>query len=1360
VGKKSEYKSNKSVAKNPTVPISVDDPRLAWNKVNQTKSRQGAEVEIIGADGKSLVQGGSSLATPNGGLRSDNVNNPERVVVPPTNGNPAYTIEGFGALVLTDITNVQAVWSGENIVVTFDWDYEDPSNDTVSEFILEITADGITRKTPYGSFPVNRTQVGQTATLTKSLNRSTLGIFRTTITSVCVYAIDSFYNKSNSVCDTSIPAYVLNLPVPVITVTAATNGYNVAYTIPTESVFDAIDIVEYESDSSTEPTGVDYSRVYFSSISPAKIITINTNSRWVKARFSSDGGVYTAFSAAQKVTPLSPISVDTTGPANVTSVSRAVGIDTSGYLGFNGYADVSWPAVIDSTLRGYRLRFSNDGGTTYTYANSPGAGTTYRLGGLSVGSTYKLAVATYDEFNNTSSSYVSASDFTITGTPAAALTVTAGQMQLGYGVGGNAANRGLYFDSSNYWYIKSDDSANLKVGGDLSNYILWDGAKFTIDGDIVARGGSFSGNILMSTTNASIYSGTVNSSGTLTGDGFALNSSGLKVAKGSNSVTIDAANGLILANAGNIGGWTINSSEIKRSATGQGTLSLNSSLGYISVSNDNIANQTAGINSPTLATDNVFWSGGTGPTDVSSPFKVDLSGKLYATSAEVKGVVTAGSGAFGNLSPSGNITVGWRVDNNGIVAINDTLNGGYGRIKVGNYSIKSNDKFDFGIYDDSQGSSGDAIFRTDTVANIETAAEAKRVFIGDLSRHVEVAKSAPFGANGSVSVMPSSDPDAIKAYRTGGLRNMFTISTNQITSDANGSIIEYPSAFTGDVLIEYDPGLPNNRSDNPWRKIVNMYLNTRGVSGVLYYFANYSIYQNTCNTAPGSGSSFTTYNIDPLRPIISGTTRSAVYTEASGGGYASYAVYSNLSAQDAINALKEHAIAANNGCAQVPEFTNGPLILMGDTGARITFAGSNTKSWRVYRTQGGINGTVVGSGNGNNVDITDTGLSPNTIYSYGITIYSELSQTGIETSLAYDKTTAAAGTGNPTPTPTAGSITYYIGTSRCNGPSGTYVSQPSVSGPFTAASMPTDTDSYSSGTVTVYKYRSTAQAAQTAAEQDACSYGYTPTPVAPTPTPTPVAPTPTPVAPTPVSPVAPVTPVAPTTYYYATSNCDFQLEEYVEEPTCSTTTTLPSGYVANELKTSIGARTARYEYYGTTDCTTSLAQVQQGACSPVTPTPVAPTPTPVAPTPVAPTPTPVAPTPTPVAPTPVAPTPTPVAPTPVAPTPTPVAPTPTSDCPPAGVSYTVTRITTATCADLGLQRICTSGLNDYCVPSGGSTPTPVAPTPTPVAPTPVAPTPVASSGNRICTQSDYINLPYGQCNQAGNCEVYGSGSTC
>jgi hypothetical protein len=797
----SKYKSGKSVAKNPTVPISADDPRVAWNKVSQTKSRQGAEIDIIGLDGKSLIAGGTNTSNPTGVNGSVNpAGTKEKQYIPPSNGNPGYKT-GYGAIVPTNVSSVSASWSGEDLVVTFNWDYSNASNSTIAEFVLEVTADGITRQTPYGSFIPNKTQTAQTLTLTKSLNRSTIGIFRTSITSVCVYAIDSFYNKSTSVCDASIPAYVLSIAVPVITVTAAISGYNVAYTIPTESMFDAIDIVEYESTASTEPTGVTYSRVYFDSISPANVITLNTNSRWVKARFSSDSGVYTAFSAAQKITPTSPVTADTTGPANVASVTTSGGLDTTGTIGFNGYADISWAAVTTGGIRGYRIRYRpvTSPVSSYSYADSPGTGTAYRLSGLGVGLTYEFAVATYDEYNNDSTSYVAGSNVAISGTPFIGTNVsTTGYFQAGvsgtdtgtfkFGYGVDTGKRGLVFNTNNYWYIDSAQSASLKVGGSTTNYISWDGSTFAIDGDITARSGYFAGNVGI-ISGGSLYSGTY---GAASGNaGYILNTSGLRFDFGTTQgiTTIDASNGKLTTASANIGGWSVNATEISKTQTGQGKISLNSAQGYISISNDGIASQTAGINSPTLATDNVFWSGGTGPTDSSSPFRVTLAGTVYATNAEITGTIKATGGGFGTFS-SGTITNGWTIDATGIIS------SGTGRIKVGNYSIQSNTGSDFLVYDDNL---SQYLMYTDfkryDIAGEESATGSTfiyRLSLGQEGRQVEVAKNAQISGSYSGSA---------EDYRSGGLRNMYTITTSGFTSNPTA----FPSAGNGSVLLVYTP---------------------------------------------------------------------------------------------------------------------------------------------------------------------------------------------------------------------------------------------------------------------------------------------------------------------------------------------------------------------------------------------------------------------------------------------------------------------------------------------------------------------------------------------------------------------------
>lgn len=319
---KSQYRGKKSVAKNTTVSISADDPRVAWNNISNTKSRIGAEIDIIGLNGKSLVAGGTGVNNPTGSTATVNPEGTKsKIYIPPSNGRPGYALNA-DSIIPAPVTNVVAVWSGDDLVITFNWGYNVASNKTVSEFIVELTGEGVTQRTPLGSFTPNRTQTAQTITVTKKINEITFGgNFTVDLSAICVLTMDPFYNVSEKACAATVPVYVLDLPVPVITVTPITSGYSVAYTTPTQSIYDAIEISEYESNATTEPTGVTYTVSYWDSINPANVIVPNINPRWVKARFSSGARIFTAYSAAQKVTPTSPVSLDNTPPNETTNTS-------------------------------------------------------------------------------------------------------------------------------------------------------------------------------------------------------------------------------------------------------------------------------------------------------------------------------------------------------------------------------------------------------------------------------------------------------------------------------------------------------------------------------------------------------------------------------------------------------------------------------------------------------------------------------------------------------------------------------------------------------------------------------------------------------------------------------------------------------------------------------------------------------------------------------------------------------------------------------------------------------------------------------------------------------------------------------
>lgn len=421
--------------------------------------------------------------------------------------------------------------------------------------------------------------------------------------------------------------------------------------------------------------------IVYSGTSPANISSTIYENTYLLVRYYDDFENPSNYSAEQIVVPLSPVTVDITGPGNVsqTGMSTSSGIDTSGTLGFNGYINLSWSAVTESSLRGYRIRFTTDTvDPVYSYVdypidqtNIPTGTLSYKIQGLSVGATYSLAIATYDQYNNTSTDYIDFTDTEISGTPAITDYITAGNFQFGQGIdptnttGITGMKRGLFFDDSNYWFLNSSDSARLKVGGSTDNYLLWDGQDFSIDGNITARGGSFSGNIALTTSGASIYSGDVTTSpGNLTGDGFIFNKDGILIRKGSNQVSLDTTNGAITANKGEIADWEISASKIEKL--------------------DPTSGKYAGLSSTGLYK---FWSGSTSAGGDTTQFAVDRTGRVFASNVQI-----AGGGIDIGALPT-NLTSGFHVTSAGLMYATGAQINGYieatsGKI-TGNFQVES-----------------------------------------------------------------------------------------------------------------------------------------------------------------------------------------------------------------------------------------------------------------------------------------------------------------------------------------------------------------------------------------------------------------------------------------------------------------------------------------------------------------------------------------------------------------------------------------------------------------------------------------------------------------------------------------------
>lgn len=182
-------------------------------------------------------------------------------------------------------------------------------------------------------------------------------------------------------------------------------------------------------------------------------------------------------------------------------------------------------------------------------------------------------------------------------------------------------------DNAKFWV---DENGNLFFSGTLQATVGEFSGKITATSGYI--GGStgwtiestyiYNGKPSYSSTNSGIYIGT---------DGISLGDSSHYV-KASKSGQLICNN--ILAEGGTVGGWTINDYKI--------------------YAGDGVSVKTAAIQSPSSAIEWVFAAGGSKHSGYEDcPFRVNKSGKLYATGADISGAITATSGNIGGCTISG-----------------------------------------------------------------------------------------------------------------------------------------------------------------------------------------------------------------------------------------------------------------------------------------------------------------------------------------------------------------------------------------------------------------------------------------------------------------------------------------------------------------------------------------------------------------------------------------------------------------------------------------------------------------------------------------------------------------------------------
>jgi len=390
------------------------------------------------------------------------------------------------------------------------------------------------------------------------------------------------------------------------------------------------------------------------------------------------------------VTPIAPIVVDTVAPSNATGLTVTAS-NSGGANGMSGYIVARWNESIDTTLRGARLRVRAQGDAFYQYENLAASvsGTgSYQIGNLIPGFVYEVAIASYDEINNTSSFTISspsaivipfgvpASEY-ITASAAASSSIVAlsstvsgsmiGQIIAGYGLVSGTRITGsftgsvsitpntasvfsssivsLYKGMANWQsYVTAGASMRFGTGINGTQHGIWldnNNYWYTTGNLRVGSNTSFigwDGQTASITGDITAKSGSfdgnifITSSGTLvaasslTGARVLLNRNGIIAynSSGINTFTLDAGNGNIGASAGVIGGWNITSASLY-AGTGASTV---------------------GLALPSSSTDIAIWAGSAIKTG--APFRVAANGAASMSNAYVAGSIIFTAGYVGN----------------------------------------------------------------------------------------------------------------------------------------------------------------------------------------------------------------------------------------------------------------------------------------------------------------------------------------------------------------------------------------------------------------------------------------------------------------------------------------------------------------------------------------------------------------------------------------------------------------------------------------------------------------------------------------------------------------------------------------
>lgn len=452
-----------------------------------------------------------------------------------------------------NVTNLDADFRGRQLVVTWDAPWKESTTD-FKDFVIKVESPGSSQEKIFAV-------VDEKFTFSADQNRNLFGSFRGTI-KVTVYSRDRTNNQSSGV---SVTAYAEVPEDPTnVRLSAATLGYNVSWDAPLFDNYFYTKIYESTSENGTYTVvanatgssvfvrhGIETVWVKVSHVNsagaesnlvrsvppsttpidpvPSDVNPPNdpTNLNWEDAGLDTTNGITTARMRAHwqvtdiasgykvRVTedivnkenwavydvPASKAKVTNkqilSNTATLTVTAHSFAVDdyiTVFNVGspFNGKHKIT--AVTSNTVS-FSLTSSNINST-------PSDGdiviSSYTVKELTPGTQYYGAILAYDGSNNLTQ-FVSEGTFTTSGTAGTVgspIKIDGTTMAFGPNAGGTGKS-GLHINSSNFWYTTG--YFNVGTSG---NSVSWNGTRLRLDGGIVARGGSFSGNVFLVGSNS------------------------------------------------------------------------------------------------------------------------------------------------------------------------------------------------------------------------------------------------------------------------------------------------------------------------------------------------------------------------------------------------------------------------------------------------------------------------------------------------------------------------------------------------------------------------------------------------------------------------------------------------------------------------------------------------------------------------------------------------------------------------------------------------------------------------------------------------------------------------------------------